>query len=312
MDVISLYKKGIKNVVAIMGTAVTKEQATMLKRLSQNIILCFDGDDAGVNAAISSGTEMLSVGIKPKIVRLENNMDPDEFINKYGEDKFNELITNAKSMLDFKMEHQKSITNFSSNEEISKYIKDTLLLLKDESDAIVRELTINKLSEETGINKTVIKGYLKDNPKKENKAVVKKTMLNRYEKAERRLIFYMLRHQEVAKIYENNKCPFPSLEYRQLAREIIFYYKKHENLFIADFLTYLTDKEELLKAFNEINTMDISENYTYEEIMDYIGLLNNYAVNEEIKRLTISFKNETDESRKTEIAKEISELKVSE
>ena len=80
---------------------------------------------------------------------------------------------------------------------------------------------------------------------------------------------------------------------------------------IADFFSYLNDKKELLVALNEIDTMDINENYSYEEIMDYINLLNDYSVRERIRRLTNEFKKEIDINRRTEIAKEISELKVS-
>ena len=89
------------------------------------------------------------------------------------------------------------------------------------------------------------------------------------------------------------------------------YFNKHKELCIADFLSYLSDKEELIKPFNMIDTMDISENYTFEEIMDYINLLNDYSVKERIKSLTQEFKKEIDTDKKAKIAKEISELKVS-
>ena len=120
----------------------------------------------------------------------------------------------------------------------------------------------------------------------------------------------MIRSSEVIRIYEKNKCYFPTKEFRYLVNEIIHYFNKHNGLIVADFISYLSDKKELLDAFNMIDIMDISENYTYEEIMDYIEILNKYNIESQIKKLTNDFKCETDETRKIEIFKEISNLKV--
>lgn len=311
MDVIALYKVGIKNVVATMGTAVTNDQANLLKKLSQNIILCFDGDNAGNNATSSCAKELLNVGITPLVIRLEEELDPDEYIKKYGVEKFNEHINNAQSLLDYKIDYYKKNTNFSNSDEVSKYIKSVVEELNGVNDKIVKELTIKKLSDETNISINTIKGMIRG---KEEIKVPKKinVIIDKYQKAERRLIYYMLRYPEVIKIYDNNKCFIPTDEFRYLANEILYYYNKNKSISIADFISYLNDKKELLDAINTVNTMDLSENYTYEEIMDYINLLNEYSIKNQIIKLTNEFKNSIDENRKTEIAKEISELKVRE
>jgi len=312
MDVIALYMVGIKNVVATMGTAITPEQAKLLKKLSTNIILCFDGDDAGNKATLSCSKELNEIFVTPKIVRLPDKLDPDEYIKKYGVDKFIEYIDSPLSFLDYKINYYRSNTNFNNMDEISKYIKEVTEELKYVEDKIVKELTIKKISDETNVSIETIKGMIKGKVEKEKKVEKKeKVNLNKYEKAERRLIFYMLRYPEVIKIYEKNKCYFPTDTFRYLVSEIVYYNNKHESLCIADFISYLNDKKELLSALNEIDTMDINENYSYEEIMDYINLINDYSIREQIKRLTNEFKMETDITRKTEIAKEISELKVS-
>ena len=310
MDVIALYKVGIYNVVASMGTAITKEQARLLKKLSTNIILCFDGDTAGNKATLSCSNELTDIGIYPKIIRLPSPLDPDEFLSKYGKEKFDEFLENPKSLLDYKIDYYRSITNFNNSEEISIYIKNVLSELNLVEDKIVKEIILKKLSDETNISFSTINGLLKENTKKKEKKQENKVTFNKYEKAERRLIFYMIRYPEVIRIYENNKCNFPTKEFRFLASEIIYYYNKHNCLSIADFLSYLNDKEELLEAFKKIDTLNINENYCYEEIMDYINLLNDYSIKERIKSLTKEFKKENDFIKKTEIAKEISELKV--
>ena len=80
---------------------------------------------------------------------------------------------------------------------------------------------------------------------------------------------------------------------------------------IADFLSYLNDKEEILEAFKEIDTMNISSNYSYDEIIDYINIINKYSINKKIEKLYSDFKAETDSIKKLEIAEKISKLKVS-
>ena len=312
MDVIALYKVGIKNVVAMMGTAVTNEQANLLKRLSTNIFLCFDGDSAGNMATMSCANELTKVGITPKVIRLPENLDPDEYIKKYGSDNFNDYLDNPKSLIDYKMDYYKNNTNFNDSIEVSKYIKDVVSEIDEITDPVVREIIIKKLSDETDVSVATIKGMVKG--KDVIKTTPKKSTIkyDKYKKAEMRLIYYMLRHKEVINIYERNNCFFPTDEYRALVSELVYYYKKHGIIYIADFLSYISDKKELLDAFNKIDTMELSENYTTDEIMDYINLLNEYGVNEEFKRKSLEFKKEIDEKKKIEIAKEMIELRVSE
>ena len=107
MDLFRAYQVGVKNVVVSMGTAVTKEQANLLKRIATNIILCFDGDSAGEKATYSCSNELIKLGITPKIVRLPDNLDPDEFILKHGKDAFIEKINNPISVMEFKMNYLK-------------------------------------------------------------------------------------------------------------------------------------------------------------------------------------------------------------
>lgn len=309
MDVIALYKVGIKNVVATMGTAVTPEQARLLKKLSTNVVLCFDGDSAGNKATLSCSTELMNIGISPGVVRLPDNLDPDEYIKKYGVEGINEYLSNPKSLLDYKIDYYKNNTDFNNSESVSEYIKKVVEELNNIDDKIVKEITIRNISDETNISIATINGMIK-NKIVENVPKKRKTiLLNKYEKSERMLLYHMLRHSEVIKIYENNKCFFPTSDFRALASEIIYYYNKHNSLCIADFLSYLNDKEELLNAFNKIDIIETTDNYTYEEIMDYINQLDNYNVVEQRKKLTNEFKKETDPNKRKEIANEISKLK---
>ena len=101
---IRLYLNGIKNVVATMGTAITHEHALLIRRLSNNVYLCFDGDKAGEKATISALKEFEKIDINPKIIRLEDNLDPDDYIIKNGKDAFLNHIKNPMSSLNFKID----------------------------------------------------------------------------------------------------------------------------------------------------------------------------------------------------------------
>ncbi len=109
MDVIRASTVGIDNCIATMGTALTKDHKMVLKNMAKNIILCFDGDAAGEKATISAIELLEDTGVNIKIVRLPDNMDPDEYILKEGKDSFLYQIKSAMTLIDYKMEILKKI-----------------------------------------------------------------------------------------------------------------------------------------------------------------------------------------------------------
>ena len=107
MDVIRASVVGINNCVATMGTAFTKEQALLLKKTTNNIILCFDGDNAGDEATDKAIQVLKEIDVTPRIIRLEENLDPDEYILKYGKEKFISKIDNTISVVEYRMNRYK-------------------------------------------------------------------------------------------------------------------------------------------------------------------------------------------------------------
>ena len=96
-----------------MGTAFTKQHATLLRKMTDNIILCFDGDSAGEEATTSAIEVLKEIGITPKVIRLEEGLDPDEYILKYGADSFKSKLDNPISSIEFMMKLHKSNNIFS-------------------------------------------------------------------------------------------------------------------------------------------------------------------------------------------------------
>ena len=311
MDVIRAYTVGIKNVVATMGTAVTDIQAHLIKRMAKEVILCFDGDEAGAKATMACSNELLKIGVTPKVIRLEDDLDPDEYIQKYGKDTFQRKIDNPISIMDFKLSYLKVGKDLTNSADGAKYISELIDELNKIDDDILKELTIKKVATEMNIDESLIRNHLET--KEFKKPVLKKIevpdSISKYEKAESSLIYYMLKSPEVITMYNNKVTYIPNKEYRMLAREISAFYKNFGFINEADFIDYIECDEDLMQTINKINKTNTKETYTLEEIDDYINVIRDYNIKEEIKRLTNKMKNLTDPLDKAKIAEEIVGLK---
>ncbi len=310
MDVIRAYTVGIKNVVATMGTAVTKKQAGLIKRMAKEIILCFDGDTAGAKATSSCIDLMLELGVNPKIVRLEDNLDPDEYITKYGKQSFLDKIEKAINIIDFKTSYYRHDKDMNNNEDMAKYVSDVINEISKIDDDVYQELSLNKLSKESGLDIAFLKSKLKKNIKPASIKKTKKevTVISKYQKAEQNLIFYMLRSIEVIKMYNVKIVYMPTPVYQRLACHISYYYKTYKSLEIADLITSLNNNEELKQALNSILSLNLKEEYTKEEINDYINVIKEYSINHEKKKLLEAMKKESDPLKKAEIAEKMRHL----
>ena len=308
MDVIRAHTIGIDNVVATMGTAVTKEQAHLIKKLAKEVILCFDGDEAGAKATMACADELIQIGVTPKVIRLEDNLDPDEFILKNGKKAFENKINNAISIMDFKLSYLKNNKNLKNSTDEAKYIKEVIKEINKIDDDILREITIKKLIEETNIDENLIRGKI---TKKEVKTIKPKENIktNKYETAQRNLLFYMLENPEVIKMYNNKVTYMPNAEYRLLAREISMFYKENNFINIAEFIDHIEGDEEITNIIKKVQSANLKEKYSIEEIEDYIKTIKDYNIKKETNRLKKEMNNETDLIKKTKIAQQIIELK---
>lgn len=313
MDVIRAYTVGIKNVVATMGTAVTDVQAHLIKRMAKEIILCFDGDEAGAKATMSCSNELLKIGVTPKVIRLEDNLDPDEYIQKYGKEAFQRKIDNPMNIMDFKLSYLKIGKDLTSSVDEAKYVSELIDELNKIDDDILKDLTIKKITTEMNIDEDLIRRHLENKEVKKTplKKIEVPTSTSKYEKAESGLIYYMLKSPEVITMYNNKVTYIPSREYRMLAREISAFYKNFGFINEADFIDYIECDPELMETINKVNKNNTKETYTLEEIEDYINVIRDYNVKEEIKRLTNKMKDLTDPLDKAKIAEEIVGLKRS-
>lgn len=316
MDVIRASTIGIKNTVALMGTALTNEQINLLKRLSNNIILCLDGDDPGQNATLKIGNILLEQGIETKVIKLPNPDDPDTYILNNGKERFIGLIDSAINFSDYKFQRLKENVDFRSDEETANYINEVLKETAKIEDPIRVEVVLKRLAKEFNIGYNTlemrINSYIKEKPKKEKEFIPQKktTRKDKYTKAYEQIIYFMLNNDWVITQVEKERIIFPTEVMRELCSEISYYYKKYGNINIADFYTYIQDRENILILLNNILADSYMEKTTKDELFLYFSVTREYCEKQEIKRLTNLMKKEMDPIEQAKIVEKIRKLRL--
>lgn len=152
MDTISLHQGGFKNVVASMGTSLTLEQARLIKRYTDRVLISYDGDGAGQKANMRGLEILKSEGIDVRVVPLPEGLDPDDVIKKLGADEYKKCLDNAMPLIDYKMTVARRGYDLSKPEEKVKYVNDALKIVRSAESAAERELLLKDLRDETGIS----------------------------------------------------------------------------------------------------------------------------------------------------------------
>lgn len=314
MDVIRLYTIGIKNVVATMGTAITKEHADLIRRLSKNVILCFDGDSAGQKATISALQMLENIGLEPKIIRLEDGLDPDDYIIKKGKEKFQNHLINAMSSLQFKLYVNKEHTDFNDYKQISNYINSVAKELEKIDDKVVYELTIKNLSKETGVDIDTINSLLKNIPKKKPELITKplRVKKSKYEMAEEYLIYYMLRSKEAILQYQNDVAYLTNKNLAMIAIKILDFYEKKGYINVTDFTLFLEDNDVLINEVLRIDSFDLPDEVDVNVINDYVKTIDEGILNSEIKKIKERISAESDVAKKVILLEKLATLKKKE
>ena len=313
MDVIRLSTIGIVNVVATMGTAVTKYQLNLIQKLAPNITLMFDGDKAGEKATnafieLANGNDS-----NIKVVRLEDNLDPDEYILTKGKDKMIYNLSHVQTVYDYKLSSYKENIDFNDSKEVSNYINVMIKEFEKIDDDIVREIEIKKLSESTNVSYDLIKSKLKDS---EKKVIIthkpKNIKINKYEKASKYILYRMINDNNMILYYFNNLSYLPNDTERKLASEIVLFYKKFNSFNLSDFIIYLEDKKELINLVVDISDLKYTEDELNDNIDNYFDVIKESLYNNQIVKLTSELKNESNSVKRMEIAQKIVDLKIKE
>lgn len=311
MDTIRMSSVGYKNVVAIMGTAFTQKHLEKIIKWKCKVILNLDQDDAGVKGTIEAGETLLKNNIDTEVIVFEDYKDSDDFIKNKGSDAFKIAYDNRVSFIDFKLKYLKRKRNMKDAVEKAKYIREAVLSLNDLDSQILIDLKIKDIAEEFGINESDIRNEIKLNKKMAVKQVEepkKITRYNKYDKSELRLLYLMLNYEDVILYFENTLGYLIQDDRANLAYKIIEFRNDYGYYNYSDFLDYISDNDKLMNTVKEVMKYHNNEEYTNEELDDYINTIKMYSINKRIETLKNEMSETFDVNKKIEIAKKIENI----
>lgn len=302
---------GYKNVVAIMGTAFTEKHLEKIKKWKCKVILNLDQDDAGVKGTIEAGETLLKNNIDTEVIVFDDYKDSDEFIKNKGSEAFKIAYDNRVSFIDFKLKYLKRKRNMKDAVEKAKYIKEAVLALNDLDSQILIDLKIKDIAEEFGISESDIRNEIKLNKKMAIKNVEepkKVTRYDKYDKSELRILYLMLNYEDVILYFENTLGYLIQDDRALLAYKIIEFRNDYGYYNYSDFVDYISDNEKLMNVLKEVMKYHNNEDYTMEELDDYINTIKMYSIKKRIDTLKIEMSETFDVNKKIEIAKKIENI----
>ncbi len=311
MDTIRMSSIGYKNVVALMGTAFTKDHLDKILKLKCRVVLNLDQDNPGKEATINIGSELIKHNLEVDVIVFDDYKDSDEFIVAKGKDAFDIAYNNRISFIDFKLNYLKSNKNMKDSNEISKYINEAISSINDIDDDILRELKTKELSHEFGIDESIIKSKLKNNNKKEiiETKEIKNKRYNKYDISEIRILYLMLNYDDVILYFENTLGYLIRDNMSKLAYKIIEFRNDYGYFDYSDFIDYISDDNNLNETLKEIMKYPNNEEYSMNELDEYINTIKKYSVEKRIESLKQEMKETLDVNKQIEIAKKIEDIK---
>ena len=280
MDVISLHQRGITNVVAPLGTALTQQQGWLLRKNAEQIILSFDSDEAGLTAKIRALDILQNMGCDIRILQMEGAKDPDEYIIKYGNVRFKALIEKAISVVEFKVKVLKKDIDLENVNDKIKFLNEIAKLMSKIDNTIEREVYIEKIAKEYDISKEAIYAEVNKLTYKNEKS---QTSLEKNKP--------VIKHQKIEKneINEEIRRRENTIISILLTGEISIYQIIKQNIKIEDFKDDTNKKiaqviyEEFDKGNNNINA--IIDNLGEEEQNHITEIMaEDYGLNDNIEK----------------------------
>lgn len=311
MDAIKVSASGIKNVVALMGVALSSVQIDFLKKLRVPVVLILDNDNAGLDATVKLGEILLEAGIDVRVVRLSGAKDPDEYIEKFGKEAFLDNVKHASKYMDFKLDYLKSNRNLNQMEDLISYIKEVMASIKN-ADDLTKDLVISKISRDYNVDVEILKkqlGNAKHEPKLETdvKGEIKKK--SKYDKAVSKILFGMMENPKYITIYRNKLGFFKNKIERIIATEIVYYNNEYQNINIADFTSYIMANNEAYEKVEQIISENANTKLNEEEFNKCIDAVLKDYQKDEIENLKKQIKEEMDINKKVELIEKLTKIK---
>lgn len=301
MDVIAINQAGFSNVVATLGTALTPEQARLMSQYAEEIIIAYDSDEAGQKATYKAINLLSEVGLKTKILKINDAKDPDEFIKKFGSTRFKLLLDNSEGAIVFEINKCKNGLDMDSDVGRVEYLRRVTKVLSEIVSPVEREVYISRVANEQGVSKETILFEVNANIKKRQKSQDKKEWRNitnqifskrdninpeaskypREAKAEAGIIAFLLLHPDKFDVItekispENFVTSFNKKVYESLILHLQSSYEVSISTFNGEFSPDEMGKiSEILAKSREI---EINE----QTVLDYIDVLLSHIDNKD-------------------------------
>jgi len=297
MDCISLHQYGFSNVVASLGTALTINQAKLLKKHVDTVIISYDADVAGQSATLRGLEILRNEGFDLRVLIVPKGKDPDEYIKNSGKQAFQKLVDDALPLIDYRLKRASDGINFSNSEMIIQYVKKVTEIIAD-LDPVEKDVYIKKISEETGIKEQAIYDLLSEeinkNSNKSQEMNIQQDFGQKlylepaYIKAERNLLKFMFINEENCDyIIENMDQEQLVLESHKSIYNLIVEFKNLNNNEKIKNIEVRCNDIECTKEW--INTMEIEFAFDEEDhkklINDCIKELKKFKLEESKKEI---------------------------
>lgn len=286
-DVISSVQSNMLQSIATMGTSLTSEQAKVINRNAEQVIICYDSDDAGIEAAVRASAMLKETGCYVKIATMPDGLDPDDYIRKYGSEKFrNDVIGASSTYMSFKLHYLRRGKNLNDEGDQIRYIEEAVKEISNLEKAVERDHYLRQLSTEFDISLDALKHQLQQTfrqskNKKDNvignrnniaRTIIKQQrLLPAYHKAERHLLAHMLHNKDIAeRVQDVLQSNFNIEEHQAIVTYLYAFYEEGHESDISSFIQWLPDKR-LQSIISEIAMMNIQDDISEKELSDYMN-----------------------------------------
>ncbi|AMM93901.1 DNA primase [Peribacillus simplex] len=327
-DCISAVRAGVENSVATMGTALTEQHIQLLKRNTDQILICYDSDSAGLNAANRAVNMLQDHDFSVKVAHMPDNLDPDDYIKEFGEKSFvSEVIGDSLTYMAFKMHYLRRGKNVNNEGDRIQYIEEVLKEISRLPNAVERDHYLRQLSSEFSLSLDALEQQQRQVFFTERKKgalpqpAAQKKMALQYEhklkpahhNAETKLIAHMLKSRDMTfKIQQLlGQTVFHVDEHQAIITYLYAFYEDGHEPDTSFFLTYLPDPN-LRRIVSEIEMMSVNEEVTDKELTDCINQVLKYEKLLKIKEKQVEEKDavrRSDYVAAAQIAMEIIKLR---
>ena len=298
MDVLAAWQADIKIGLASMGTSLTEQQIAAIERVTGQVVIAYDGDDAG-QAATDRALSILDTHSRLNLatVTVPEKLDPDEYLRKYGVTELQNLLQHGRQTpFAFKMHHRKKGLNLDNESDRLNYLEVLMQDLAKVQSPVEQDLYLGQLANEFHLTRESLKQQLQmvrqtiRTERRQQQAPVSpaptqtvRKVLTKEEKAERMLLYRSMNESSIREQLVQTEFQFIHDQYQELLLYLDSYMMVHGNFILADFLNYLKE-DEMKQLVIDISMISMSEDSNEREIYDLMRVISQSGIAEEIKQ----------------------------